>query len=242
MTEVPKLDVLAFAAHPDDVEIAAGGTVAGMVRAGRKVGIIDLTRGELGSRGSAELRDQEAKKAAEVLGLSIRRNLALADGFFEHNRQTLLAVAQCVRLYRPEIVLANSITDRHPDHGRAGKLVAEACFLSGLKKIETQYGGVDQKHWRPKAIYHYIQDYFIEPDVVVNVTQSFDIKMAAIQAYASQFFDPESNEPNTPISGPEFYDFLKARAMQFGRPIGALYGEGFNVTRYIGVDDLMSLL
>lgn len=237
----PKLDVLAFAAHPDDVEISAGGTVAGMVRRGYKVGIIDLTRGELGSRGSADLRDLEAADAGAILGISVRENLALADGFFTHCEANLRRIAACVRTYRPTIVLANSITDRHPDHGKGGKLVADACFLAGLGKVETLNNGHLQEPWRPKAVYHYIQDYLLEPDVVVDVTSDFEKKMESIRAYASQFYDPQSNEPLTPISGPEFFDFLKARAMQFGRPAGFLYGEGFNVTRYIGVDDLMVL-
>lgn len=237
-----KLDVLAFAAHPDDVEISAGGTVAQLVKDGKRVGIVDLTRGELGTRGSAELRDQEAQRAGEILGLKIRRNLALKDGFFEQNDATLNAVIACIRLYQPEIVLANSIRDRHPDHARAGKLVADASFLSGLRKITTLYQGQELEPWRPKAVYHYIQDYFIEPDVVTDVTDYFPKKMEAINAYGSQFFSPESQEPKTPISGPEFFDFLKARAMQFGRPIGALYGEGFNVTRYVGVRSLSDLL
>lgn len=236
-----KLDVLAFAAHPDDVEISAGGTIAGMVRKGYRVGIVDLTRGELGSRGSAELRDEEAAKAATVLGLTLRDNLALADGFFTHNEDNLRSIVRQIRKYRPEIVLANSITDRHPDHGKGGKLVADACFLSGLSKIETADGEEMQQAWRPRAVYHYIQDYLLEPNVVVDVTLDFDKKMEAISAYASQFYDPLSKEPKTPISGPEFFDFLKARAMQFGRPAGFLYGEGFNVTRYIGTDDLLLL-
>lgn len=240
MTDL-KLDVLAFAAHPDDVEISAGGTVAGMVRRGQKVGIVDLTRGELGSRGSADLRDQEAANAGAILGISVRENLQLADGFFTHCEDNLKHIVACVRKYRPTIVLANSITDRHPDHGKGGKLVSDACFLAGLRKVDTYDGDRSQDPWRPKAVYHYIQDYLIEPDVVVDVTHDFDAKMETIRAYASQFYDPQSNEPLTPISGPEFFEFLKARAMQFGRPAGFLYGEGFNVTRYIGVDDLLLL-
>lgn len=237
-----KLDVLAFAAHPDDVEISAGGTIAQLVQAGKRVGIIDLTRGELGTRGSAELRDSEAQEAAKILGLTVRRNLALRDGFFEHNEASINAIITCIRLYKPEILLANSIRDRHPDHARAGKLVADASFLSGLSKIVSLHQGKSLDPWRPKAVYHYIQDYFIEPDVVTDVTHQFSIKMEAIKAYGSQFFSLESEEPKTPISGPEFFDFLKARAMQFGRPIGALYGEGFNVTRYVGVRSLADLI
>lgn len=237
-----KLDVLAFGAHPDDVEISAGGTVAQLVDSGKKVGIIDLTRGELGSRGSAELRDQEAQAASDILRLSLRRNLALRDGFFEHNEAAVMAIINCMRLYQPEFILANSIRDRHPDHGKGGKLVAEAAFLSGLRKIETKHQGQLLDPWRPKAVYHYIQDYYLEPDVVTDVSDYFEQKMKAIKAYRSQFHIPGSNEPETPISGREFFDFLKARALQFGRPIGALYGEGFNVTRYLGVRSLSDLL
>lgn len=233
-----KLDVLAFAAHPDDVEISCGGTVAGLTAQGKKVGIIDLTRGELGSRGSADLRDKEAAVSSKVLGLAARENLGLADGFFENNEANQRAIIQMVRKYQPEIVLANSIRDRHPDHGKAAKLVSDAVFLSGLRKVETE----GQQAWRPKALYHYIQDYYIEPDFVVDVSKHFDLKMESIRAYASQFYDPNSQEPATPISGEEFFDFLKSRAMQFGRPIGALYGEGFTSSRYIGVKDLTTLL
>lgn len=236
------LDVLAFAAHPDDAEISAGGTLSGLVRRGKKVGIIDLTRGELGSRGSAELRDLEAKRASEILGISLRDNLAMSDGFFAHDQAHLSAIVEQLRAYRPDIVLANSVTDRHPDHGRAGKLVADACFLAGLPKVISSRNGAAQKAWRPRAVYHFIQDYFIEPHFVVDVTNDFDKKMEAIQAYSSQFYQPGSDDPSTPISGPEFFEFLKARAMQFGRPIGALYGEGFTSGRYLGVSDLTELL
>lgn len=237
-----KLDVLAFAAHPDDVEISAGGTIAKLVSQGKKVGIVDFTQGELGSRGSAELRMVEATKSGEILGLSARENLKLADGFFEHSEENLRAVIRMVRKYQPEIVLANSVSDRHPDHGKGSKLASEASYLSGLRKIESELDGQPQAHWRPKAVYHYIQDYFIEPDFVVDVTPFFQMKMDAIKAFNSQFFDPNSKEPTTPISGEDFFSFLESRAMQFGRPIGAKYGEGFTVERYIGVEDLFSLL
>lgn len=238
-----KLDVLAFAAHPDDIEISAGGTIASLTNAGKKVGIVDLTRGELGSRGSAQIRDEEAAKAGEILKLSVRHNLALADGFFENNEVSKRAIIRLIRIYKPDIVLASSVTDRHPDHGRAAKLVSEAAFLSGLRKIETQdTDGKEQEAWRPRALYHYIQDYYIEPDFVVDVSDTFETKMESIRAYSSQFFDPNSEEPETPISGKEFFDFLTSRAMQFGRPIGAIYGEGFTKSRYIGVKDITSLL
>jgi len=236
-----KVDVLAFAAHPDDVEISAGGTVLKLISQGKKVGIVDLTRGELGSRGSGELRLEEAKNSAAILGLHCRENLGMADGFFEDSEENLKAVIRMIRKYQPEIVLANSVTDRHSDHGKGAKLVAEAAFLSGLRKIESSEAGVAQVAWRPKAVYHYIQDYYINPSFVVDVTPFFDKKIQAIQAFSSQFYDPNSSEPATPISGEDFFDFLRSRAMEFGRPIRAKYAEGFTVTRYPGVDDLFSL-
>lgn len=236
-----KLDVLAFGAHPDDVEISAGGSMAAFVAQGKKVGIVDLTRGELGTRGSADLRDLESANAAKILGLSIRENLAMADGFFQHTQENLNAVIVELRRFRPEIVLCNSITDRHPDHGKGSKLVSEACFLSGLKKIETSWNGESQEAWRPNAVYHYIQDFHIEPDVVMDVSKFFNVKMESIKAFQSQFFDPNSQEPNTPISGEEFFEHLKGRALQMGRPAGFLYGEGFTTERYIGVNSLFDL-
>lgn len=235
------LDVLAFAAHPDDVEISAGGTVAKMVGKGYKVGIIDLTRGELGTRGSSELRDAEAKKSASILGIVHRENLNLPDGFFQTDTESLLSVIRVIRKHRPRIVLANSITDRHPDHGKGADLVSKAAYYSGLPKIITEIDGQHLEAWRPQAVYHYIQDYYTPPSFVVDVTEHFETKMAAIKAFSSQFFSTESDEPVTPISGEEFYDFLKGRAMQFGRPCGFLYGEGFTVSRPPGVNDLFDL-
>lgn len=231
-----KLDILAIAAHPDDVEISAGGTVARSIAQGKKVGIIDLTMGELGSRGSGELRLKEAAKASEILGISARENLALADGFFTADQASMVKLIEKIRHYKPEIVLTNAPSDRHPDHGRASKFVRDACFYSGLRKIET-----GQEHWRPKAVYMFNQDYYNKPDFVVNVTEYWDIKMMALKAYASQFFDPNSSEPKTPISGEEFFDFLKSRAMEFGRPSGYLLAEGFMVDRAPGVNDLFDL-
>ncbi|WP_306639898.1 bacillithiol biosynthesis deacetylase BshB1 [Sanyastnella coralliicola] len=237
-----KLDVLALAAHPDDAEISAGGTIASMVASGKKVGIVDLTRGELGSRGSADLRDQEAAASAKILGLSARENLHMADGFFQHTEENIRAIIRMIRKYKPDIVLANSVTDRHPDHGKGAKLQAEACFLSGLRRIETELDGQAQEAWRPRAVYHYIQDYFIDPDVVVDISDFYGKKMDSIKAFSSQFYDPNSEEPETPISGKEFFDFIESRAMQFGRPIGAKYGEGFTSARFVGVRDLTTLL
>lgn len=237
-----KLDVLAFGAHPDDVEISAGGTMASLVASGKRAGIVDLTRGELGSRGSADLRDEEAANAGKILGIAVRHQLHMRDGFFTHDEHNLLKIVQVIRLHQPDIVLANAESDRHPDHGKGARLVAEAAFLAGLRKVETHHDGEPQEAWRPRAVYHFLQDYFMEPDIVVDVSDFFEKKMEAIRAFSSQFYDPESKEPETPISGEEFFDFLKSRAMQLGRQIGALYGEGFTTSRYIGTNDLTSLL
>lgn len=236
-----KLDVLGFGAHPDDVEISCGGSIAKLVQSGKSVGLIDLTMGELGTRGSGPLRLIEASAAAEVLGVKYRENLQLGDGFFEENQESLLKVIEMIRKYRPDVVLANSIKDRHPDHARGASLVSRACFLSGLRKIETSNEGENQAAWRPKSVYHYIQDYYIDPDFVIDVSDFFEIKMASIKAYKSQFFDPNSPEPETPISGSEFFDVLKSRAMDFGRPAGAVLGEGFTVERPPLVEDFFDL-
>ena len=239
-----KLDILAFAAHPDDVELAASGTVLAHLALGKKVGVIDLTRGELGTRGSAELRDKEAAKSSEILGLTVRENLGLRDGFFVKDEATLLKVIAVIRKYQPDIILANSEFDRHIDHGRAAELIHDACFLSGLKKITTHHNGEEQLPWRPNAVYHYIQDYYTEPDVVFDITNFYEQKLQAIQAFSSQFYTPSStsNEPETPISTPEFWAFLEARARQFGRIINVRFGEGFTVKRTIGSNDLTTLL
>ncbi|MGV6861869.1 MAG: bacillithiol biosynthesis deacetylase BshB1 [Putridiphycobacter sp.] len=236
-----KVDILAFAAHPDDIEISAAGTIMKHIDQGKSVGIVDLTQGELGSRGTIETRYQEAEKASKLMGIKHRVNLKLADGFFEINQENKLKIVEQIRKFQPEIVLCNSVSDRHPDHGRASQLVSEACFLSGLIKIETQVGGVLQDKWRPKAVYHYIQDRFIKPDFVVDISNYVDRKIETLKAYETQFFNPRSNEIKTPISGEDFFDFLKGRWKDFGRDIGAEYAEGFTVERTIGIDDLMSL-
>jgi N-acetylglucosamine malate deacetylase 1 len=235
------MDILAFAAHPDDVELSCSGTIMKAISQGKQVGVIDLTQGELGSRGTIETRYAEADEASTIMGLSIRENLKMADGFFAINAENKRLIIQMIRKYRPQIVLANAIEDRHPDHGRAAKLVSEACFLAGLRKIETVLDGQIQEAYRPKAVYHYIQDHYIKPDFVVDVTEFVDLKIEAIKAYKTQFYDPNSNEPETPISGAEFFDFIKGRMLQFGRPIGAQYAEGFTVEREIGVEDLFDL-
>jgi bacillithiol biosynthesis deacetylase BshB1 len=236
-----KVDILAFAAHPDDVELAASGTVMKHIAKGKTVAIVDLTQGEMGSRGTIHTRYEEAAAASEILGISHRENLKMEDGFFEINETNKRKIVEQIRRFQPEIVLANAVSDRHPDHGRAGELVSEACFLSGLVKVETQWEGKEQQAYRPKAVYHYIQDYYHKPDFVVDVTEFFDRKMASILAYKTQFFNPDSEEPETPISSRGFLDAVEARMLELGRPIGAKYAEGFTVERFIGVDDLFDL-
>jgi bacillithiol biosynthesis deacetylase BshB1 len=237
-----EINILAFGAHPDDVEISCSGTLLKHIAMGKTVGIIDLTQGELGTRGSAPLRLQEAEAARQLLGVSIRENLAMLDGFFEVNQENKLKVVKMIRKYRPQLVLANSIHDRHPDHGRASQLVSEACFLAGLPKVETALNGIAQEAWRPSAVYHYIQDRYIRPDVVFDVTPFMEKKIESIQAYSSQFFDPQSDAPETPISRSDFFDFLRSRAKEFGRPIGAEYGEGFTAERYVGAQSFFDLV
>jgi len=237
-----KLDILAIAAHPDDVELSCSGTIAKHVAEGRSVGILDLTRGELGTRGTPELRAQEAAKASEILGLRVREALDLGDGWFELNQANKLAIIKVLRKYQPEVVLCNAIHDRHIDHGRGSQLASDACFLSGLRKIETEVGGQLQQAWRPKAVYHYIQDRWIDPDFVIDITEHMDTKLAAIHAFSSQFHDPDSKEPQTPISSPEFLEYIKGRASQFGRMINARFGEGFTVERTPGVASLFDLI
>lgn len=236
-----KLDILAFAAHPDDIEISAAGTLIKHIEKGKLVGIVDLTQGELGTRGTIETRYEEAAKASELIGVHYRNNLKMADGFFENNAQNRLAVIREIRKCRPEIVLANAVSDRHPDHGRASNLVSEACFYAGLEKIKTELDGENQLPYRPKVIYHYIQDKYIDPDFVVDVTPYVERKMEALKAYKTQFFDPDSEEPDTPISGKEFFDFIKGRMANFGRPAGVEFAEGFTAERFIGIDDLFNL-
>ena len=236
-----KLDILAFAAHPDDVELSCSGTLMKHIAAGKRVGIVDLTQGELGSRGTIETRYAEANEASQIMGVEIRVNLKMADGFFELNEANKRLVIEQIRKFQPEIVLANAVSDRHPDHGKAAKLVSEACFLSGLRRVETQCDGIHQVAHRPKVVYHYIQDNYIKPDFSVDVTDFIDRKIECIRAYKTQFYDPNSPEPQTPISGKEFFDFVKGRMMQYGRPIGVEYAEGFTVQREIGVNDLFDL-
>lgn len=236
-----KLDILAIGAHPDDVELGAGATIAKEIKGGKKVGILDLTRGELGTRGTAELRDIEALDSANILGLTIRENLALADGFFENNKDSQLKIIEVIRKYKPEIVLINALDDRHPDHQKGHKLASTACFLSGLRKIETHSNSLLQKEWRPRHVYSYIQWKYINPDFVVDVSGYLDKKMEAISAYKSQFFDPNSKEPETPISNKFFLESLKHTSSELGKISGVKYAEGFNVERYPLVNSLFDL-
>lgn len=236
-----KLDILAIGAHPDDVELSCAATLAKEISQGKKVGILDLTRGELGTRGTAEIRDKEAKEAAEILGVKVRHNLEFSDGFFVNNVAHQLEIIKIIRKYRPDIVLANAIDDRHIDHGKGAKLVADSCFLSGLRKIETIHEQKTQEAWRPKNVYHYIQWKNLTPDVVVDVTGYMDKKLEAVKAYKSQFFNENSEEPETPISSSNFIDSITYRARDLGRLINTEYGEGFTVNRYVAVDSLFDL-
>ena len=238
-----KLDILAFGAHPDDVELGCGATIAKEIANGKKVGIIDLTRGELGTRGTAETRDEESKNAAEILGVSVRTNMEFADGFFINDKNHQLEIIKMIRKYRPEIVLCNAIDDRHIDHGKGSSLVSDACFLSGLLKIDTKCEDIDgwQDPWRPKQVYHYIQWKNIEPEIVVDVSGFLEIKTKAVLAYKTQFYDPKSDEPETPISSKNFTDSVEYRARDLGRLINVKHAEGFTVERYPAVNSLFDL-
>ncbi|WP_299534443.1 bacillithiol biosynthesis deacetylase BshB1 [Ulvibacterium sp.] len=239
-----KLDILVFGAHPDDAELGAGATIAKEIANGKKVGIIDLTRGELGTRGSAEIRDREAAKAAEILGVAIRENMEFADGFFVNDKAHQLAIIRMIRKYQPEIVLCNAIDDRHIDHAKGSKLVSDACFLSGLIKINTKAEGDDiwQAPWRPKQVYHFIQWKNLKPDFAVDVSGFIEKKNEAILAYGSQFHDPKSKDPETPISSKNFLDSVNYRARDLGRLIGVEHAEGFTVERPLAVRDLHALI
>ena len=237
-----KIDLLAFAAHPDDVELSCAGTILIHGKAGYKTGVVDLTRGELGTRGNAALREKEANEASDILGLSVRENLEMADGFFEINDSNKIAVVKMIRKFRPTLVLANAIDDRHPDHGRASRLVSEACFLSGLVKIKTTMDGAEQEVWRPRAIYHYIQDRNMKPDIIVDISAVIEQREKAIMAFSSQFYNPDSTEPDTMISSKQFLIGLRSRALEYGRLIGAEFGEGFILERPPGTSDLFQLL
>ncbi len=237
-----KLDILAIGAHPDDIELSCSGTIAKEVARGRKVGVLDLTRGELGTRGSAEIRDEEAAEASKILGLAVRENLKFKDGFFVNDEAHQMEIIKMLRKYKPEIVFCNAIDDRHIDHGKGSKLVSDACFLSGLRKIETNIDGEDQEPWRPKHVYHYIQWKNLTPDIAVDITGYMDVKMKSVLAYKTQFFNKKSEEPSTPISSDNFLDSITYRARDLGRLIGTEYAEGFNVERYPAVDSIFDLI
>jgi len=237
-----KIDILAIGIHPDDVELSAAGTLLRHAAAGKTFGLLDLSLGELGTRGTPEIRREEAMVSSKLLGSAFRHQLDIEDGLFEHKPETWMKIVREIRACQPEIVLCNAIDDRHPDHGRAAKMVADACFYAGLEKIETLDDmGMPQQKWRPKALYHYIQDRQLTPDFVVDITPFFEKKMEAILSFRSQFYDPTNQTPNTPISGKDFLDFMEAKARVFGRPIGVRYAEGFLCDRTPGVGDLFDL-
>lgn len=237
-----KVDILAVGVHPDDVELGCSGTLAKHIAMGRTAGILDLTLGELGTRGSAALRTKEAAEAAKILGVSFRTQLDFKDGFFVNDETHQRRIIEQIRKHQPQIILCNAIDDRHPDHGRAAKLVADACFYSGLVKIETTLDNEAQKAWRPKAVYHYIQDHFIHPDFVIDVSDFFETKHKAIMAFSSQFYSSNSNEPETPISSKEFIESINSKMSIWGRSMGVKYAEGFTTRRYPGVNDLFDLI
>jgi len=237
-----KLDILAFGAHPDDVELGCAGTLLGAIAEGKKVGVIDLTKGELGTRGSISQRLSEAQLASEVMGLTIRENLEMADGFFINNKEHQLIIIETIRRFQPSIIFCNAPEDRHPDHGRAASLVAEAAFLSGLKKIQTIHNGVAQEAWRPTQVFHYIQSRNLTPNFVVDISKHIEKKMEAILAYSSQFYDPKSNEPDTFISSAAFLEFVKGRAKELGQQIGVQYAEGFITQKTLGINSLDAII
>lgn len=237
-----KVDILVFAVHPDDAELSCSGTIAKQIALGKKVAIVDFTAGELGTRGTAEIRLQEAEDSKNILGLHARENLGFRDGFFKNDESHQMELIKIIRKYQPEIILANAVEDRHPDHGRAASLADEACFYSGLRMIKTMLDGQEQQAWRPKNVFHYIQDRYIEPDFVVDITAQWNVKEASIRAFRSQFFDPNSTEPSSYISSPEFLNFIEARSQEMGHKIGVKYGEGFTKTKTIAVSDLFDIL
>lgn len=237
-----KLDILVLAAHPDDAELGCGGTIAKHVSLGHNVGVVDFTKGELGTRGTPHTRELEAEESARILGLSARENLGLKDGFFQNDKENQMAVIRAIRKYRPEIVLANAIYDRHPDHGKGSELAYDSCFLAGLAKIESSENSEIQTPWRPKAVYHYIQSQLIEPDFVIDISEFWGKKMESVRAFRTQFYDPASKEPDTYISNPGFLKLLESRANEFGHAIGASYGEGFTSRRMIGANSLFDLI
>ncbi len=237
-----KLDTLVIMAHPDDAELACGGTIINQVKAGKKVGIVDLTQGEMGTRGTPQIRLQEATNAGEIMGLSVRENLGLKDVYFTNDEPNQLAVIKAIRKFQPEMVIANALKDRHPDHGKGAQLVITSAFMSGLAKVKTTLDGETQTAWRPKSIYHVVQSQYLEPDIIVDVSESWEEKMEAIKAYKSQFYDPNSSEPSTYISSPEFLKMIESRGKEYGHAIQVNYGEGFMATIKMGVKDLFDII
>jgi bacillithiol biosynthesis deacetylase BshB1 len=237
-----KLDILAFGVHPDDVELSCAGTLLAAIAEGKKAGIVDLTQGELGTRGTAETRKVEATNAATILGISVRENLMMADGFFQNDEYHQRKVIEVIRKYQPDIILCNALEDRHPDHGRSAKLVSDAAFLSGLRKIVTNDDGKMQEAWKPKYVFHYIQDRYLQPSFVVDISEHHDKKLESILCYATQFHNPNLNEPNTYISSPQFLETVKARSMMFGKRIGVQYAEGFISEKILGIASFDALI
>jgi len=237
-----KLDILAFGIHPDDVELGCGGTIIAAIAEGKKVGIIDLTEGELGTRGTVATRYEEATNAGMVMGIHARENLRMEDGFFENNKENKLKVIETIRKYQPEIILCNAPEDRHPDHGRSATLVSEAAFLAGLHKIITSINGENQPAWRPKYVFHYVQDRYLEPNFLMDITNSFDKKMEAILCYTTQFTNKDTSQPKTYISNPQFMEAFKGRALLMGKRIGVQYAEGFITQKNIGISSFDALI
>jgi len=237
-----KLDILAFGVHPDDVELGCAGTIMAAIDQGKKVGIVDLTRGELGTRGTPTTRTQEAAAAAKIMGVDIRENLDMADGFFANDEVHQRKIIALIRKYQPDIILANAPEDRHPDHGRSAKLVSDAAFLSGLRKIETIHEGVTQNAWRPAYTFHYIQDRFIQPSFVIDITAYMERKMEAVLAYGTQFASADNSEPQTYISSPQFLETVKARALMLGKRIGVGYAEGYITEKIIGFSNFDAII
>jgi len=237
-----KLDILAFGVHPDDVELGCAGTIMAAIDQGKKVGIVDLTRGELGTRGTPTTRTQEAAAAAKIMGVDVRENLDMADGFFTNDEAHQRKIIALIRKYQPDIILANAPEDRHPDHGRSAKLVSDAAFLSGLRKIETIHEGITQSAWRPAYTFHYIQDRFIQPSFVIDITAYMERKMEAVLAYGTQFTSADTSEPQTYISSPQFLETVKARALMLGKRIGVGYAEGYITEKIIGFSNFDAII
>jgi len=237
-----KLDILAFGVHPDDVELGCAGTIMAAIDQGKKVGIVDLTRGELGTRGTPSTRTQEAAAAAKIMGVQVRENLDMADGFFVNDEAHQRKIIALIRKYQPDVILANAPEDRHPDHGRSAKLVSDAAFLSGLRKVETIYEGITQTAWRPAYTFHYIQDRFIQPSFVIDITSYMERKMEAVLAYGTQFTNADTSEPQTYISSPQFLETVKARALMLGKRIGVGYAEGYITEKIIGFSNFDAII